>query len=454
MVDAPHSALGNLPMLTPSPPCNLPTSNDRESLHAPDKQDDREKLLASTEHHATAAPTAAGGKPAPAAAPASATSERLALFCVLLSTLCFSTLSLCVHFLSERGYPSMQSASARYLLSALCSVASVAVARRGKLRSATTWLGEPRHRRLLVSRGLWGAGGMSSYFYALSHLQLGDATVLAFLNVPLTGVLGALLLKEAYSVLDGITAVTSMVGVVLVAQPVAIFGGVATSEIDPFAVVVCLFGAVTSALAYITVRQLGPSADPLVVTLYFSAVGSVVAPVLLLLFQHPIPLASWEDAGLFLVVGLFGWAGQVLLNKGIQNAPVGLATCMRYSDIIIAMVYQSTLLGSPPGWLKIGGAALIMSSIVAVIAKRRKKVHAQVVVAAPVAAVVAVAAPLSPPLVVVDVVSDDDHSFDSDDDSLRDDATSPTVTLSAPGANPPSSRAAAGTSPFVRGGNG
>ena len=307
---------------------------------------------------------------------APAVSETLGLFYVLLSTLCFSVLALCVHFLSER-YPSMQIATARYWFSTAFSVLTLLLRRRGRLCQANTWLGEPAHRRLLITRGIWGAGGMSSYFYALSHLQLSDATVLAFLNVPLTGVLGALLLGEAYTYLDGITSVLAMAGVVLIAQPVAIFGGAATSSIEPIAVLVCLFGAMAAALAYITVRQLGPSADTLVVTLYFSSVGAIIAPTLLALFQHPVwaepdPAFFWSDVGLFSVVGVNGFIGQVLLNRGIQNAPASLAVCMRYSDLVFALIFQSTLIGQPPGWVKLAGCALILSSIVAIVVKRRR----------------------------------------------------------------------------------
>ena len=67
-----------------------------------------------------------------------------------------------------------------------------------------------------------------------------------------------------------------------------------------------------------------------------------------------------------------GFGGQVLLNRGIQLSPAGPATAMRYGDIVFALVFQSTLLGSTPAPLKLLGAGLICSCVVAVITKARR----------------------------------------------------------------------------------
>ena len=290
---------------------------------------------------------------------------------VLSSTFAFSSMALLVSLMGHRSIPSLQSAVARYWLSLLLSLATIAIARRGALCTASTWIGEPHHRRLLLIRGLWGAGGMSSYFWALSKLSIGDATVLMFVNVPLTALMAAVLIGEPYTLVDGITGILCMAGVVLVAQPAAIFGG--EGEVPALAVVVCLFGALTSSLAYVTIRQLGPTADPLVITLAFSAVGSVIAPLLLLMAQVPQPLASGEDIWQMLLVGLLGYLGQLALNRGIQLAPAGPATVMRYTDVIFALAFSTWLFGNPPGLVKLGGVALISSSVGGVLYRQRLK---------------------------------------------------------------------------------
>jgi drug/metabolite transporter (DMT)-like permease len=122
------------------------------------------------------------------------------------------------------GIPSFQSATVRFLVQGVCTAATILASRRGKLTDPLTWLGKRENRRLLVTRGLWGAGGMTSYFWALSSIALSDATALVFVNVPLVAVLAAVLLKEPYTLLDAATSVLCMVGVVLVAQPAALFG--------------------------------------------------------------------------------------------------------------------------------------------------------------------------------------------------------------------------------------
>lgn len=217
---------------------------------------------------------------------------------------------------------------------------------------------------------------MCSFFYALSVLPISDATALSFTNVPLTAIMASLILSEKYGWTDAVTAILCMVGVVFIAQPSVIFGGSAGGELPVFAVAICLFGACTSALAYVTVRQL-PSADALVLVLYFSVVGSILTPVLLLTFQTPVALADPVEWALVAAVGVCGFLGQALLNRGIQLAPAGPATVMRYSDVVFALCYQTFLFNNPPSGLKLLGAGLIMSCVVGVLANARKKEHAK-----------------------------------------------------------------------------
>lgn len=303
------------------------------------------------------------------------TSVAVGLLLTFLSTFAFSVMALMVN-LSSAALPAFELTSIRFFVQLLCSIATILVCRRGKLRNIQTWLGKPKNRRFMVFRACWGALGMSSYFFALSYptARLADVTVLVFLNVPITAVLAKIILKEPYTKWDALTGVLCMVGVVLVAQPPAIFGGSEASQpTPPIVIIVSLFGAVTSAMAYISIRQIGKGEDTLVVVLYFSVLGSLVGPASSLVFGQPwIEPPSPSAWLMFFGVGITGFIGQLLLNKGVQSAPAGPATVMRYADVIFAIIFQATVFADPPNVLKWLGCLLVMSCMVAIYVKYKR----------------------------------------------------------------------------------
>lgn len=95
------------------------------------------------------------------------------------------------------------------------------------------FLGPPGIRLLLVIRGVIGFGGLSAFYYALQYLSLADATVLTFLAPLVTGLFGYIFLKERFTHQEAVAGVFSLVGVLLISRPKAIFGKHSESDLDP-----------------------------------------------------------------------------------------------------------------------------------------------------------------------------------------------------------------------------
>ena len=300
-----------------------------------------------------------------AAAAAAATAQRasqvLGLGLMLLSCLCFSAMALFQSLVGD-AVPSLVSTCVRFGLQCTLTLLAIAALRRDRPFDAVTWLGRPEKRFMLARRGLWGVGGMSAYFYSLSQIPLSEASTLAFLNVPLTAIFAHWLLGEPYGPFDAATAAVAFAGVIVITQPAALFGGSA-SQMPPLLVAIIFVGCVCSSMAYITIRLIGPGEDPLVVTLWFAVVGSLCSPVLAALFQGFGDGARWDAriVWLELGIGVTGFLGQILLNRGLALAPAGPATVMRYTEIVFGLVFQATLLGAPPQPLKVLGCFLVMS---------------------------------------------------------------------------------------------
>lgn len=300
----------------------------------------------------------------------------LGMAMVLISTFCFSSAALCVSLVGS-AVPSLVSALVRFSAQVLLTILTIAVTRRGKLLQASTWLGTPSKRFMLLRRGLWGVGGLSSYFLAISMISLSDATSLTFANVPMTAVLAYFFLKEPYTIFDLLTAVMAFAGVILITQPVSIFGAQDTSAppIPFWLLAVICGGAFCMSMAYIMIRQIGPTEDPLIVTLYFGVIGLVVVPILAALSQGFGDASKWTPE-IFMyefVIGLSGWLGQLLLNRGVALSPAGPATVMRYADVVFSLIFQSFVIQRSPGVLKLLGTFLIMSCMSSTIYKQYMK---------------------------------------------------------------------------------
>jgi hypothetical protein len=84
-------------------------------------------------------------------------------------------------------------------------------------------LGAKGVRLLLLVRGFGGFFGVSAMYYSLLYLPLADATVITFLSPVIACAACAILLKEEFSRMEQLAAFISLLGVVLIARPTAIF---------------------------------------------------------------------------------------------------------------------------------------------------------------------------------------------------------------------------------------
>lgn len=213
-----------------------------------------------------------------------------------------------------------------------------------------------RHRLLLSLRGLAGFAALLCFFYAITHLPLGDATVIQYLNPVFTALLAALLLGESLrgSVLVG--TVGSLAGVALIAQPAFLFGR--ATRLDPYAVSIGVLGALLSAAAYVLVRRLKGREHYLVIVFYFSLAGTIGAlPISVPVWVWP----SWTGWGLLIAIGCVTQVAQIYMTRGLHLEEAGRATAIGYLQPVFAFAWGAIFFGEHPGWLGGLGALLILA---------------------------------------------------------------------------------------------
>jgi drug/metabolite transporter (DMT)-like permease len=227
---------------------------------------------------------------------------------------------------------------------------------------------------VLLLRGLLGFAALSCFYYALVHLPLADATVLQYTNPVWTALLAGWLLGERLRPRETVLVLASLLGVVLIARPSLLFGG--APRLDLLAVAIALAGAMFSASAYVTVRKLGRTENPLVIVFYFTLVTVPASiPGVMLAAVWPTPF-EW---GVLLAIGLTAQAGQVYLTRGLQLEPAGRATAVGYLQIVFAAAWGAAFfLEMPDAWTLAGAAVILASTLLLVSAQKRPATRARV----------------------------------------------------------------------------
>ena len=208
--------------------------------------------------------------------------------------------------------------------------------------------------RLLLARGLVGSAALVSYYFALVELPLAEATVLQQTAPLWTAVFAAFALREPITGRVGAALALAFAGVLLIARPAWLVGGAVAADAPFGHVLVGLLSAVLSAIAYVTVRRLGRSEDPLVVVWYL--------PVVTLPVSAPFALAQWvwPDArgwALLVGIGVVTQLAQLALTRGLARQEAGRATAIGYLQVAFATLFGALCFGvwpTPASWAGMG----------------------------------------------------------------------------------------------------
>ncbi|POM65393.1 Drug/Metabolite transporter (DMT) Superfamily [Phytophthora palmivora] len=221
----------------------------------------------------------------------------------------------------------------------------------------------PKHRHMLFWRCFFGTFGISIQFYAMAQMVLTDAVVLIFTSPIVTFMLGALLLGEAIDRLDFASCLVSYVGVMFVTRPAFVFGtDEEAKEVPPLAIICALGGSVMQASSYIAMRQL-KELNYVVINYYFLLFGLLYALATLWYFDVSFSLPS--NVNLMVALfgsGMFAFVGQVFLTMGFQQSKAGIASVMRYLDVVFVLIWDIALLGEHVSMYSVMGTAIIIGS--------------------------------------------------------------------------------------------
>lgn len=275
--------------------------------------------------------------------------ERSGVVHMVHAALWFAVMSTLVKLASER-LPTMQIVFARGFVTLGLAAASLAHARKSPFGGRTG---------LLCLRGLIGSCALICFYAAVVHLPLAEATVVHQTAPLWTALLAAWLLHERLRPRIVVALLGAFAGVLMIARPSWLFGGGPAAPLPWEFAFVALLGAMLSAIAYVTVRRLGRTEDPLVVVFWFPLVTvPMTAPFALPQWTWP----SWQEWLLLLGIGASTQIAQVELTRGLAKEAAGRATAVGYLQVAFATLFGAVVFGAlPDAWSWAGMATIVVS---------------------------------------------------------------------------------------------
>ena len=206
----------------------------------------------------------------------------------------------------------------------------------------------------LLIRAVAGTVGILCNFYAVSRINLADASMLNKLSPFFAVVFSIFILKEKANWKQFLAVTLAFIGALFVMKPTFSFDGLPSF--------MGFVGGLMAGLAYTYVRKLTQNGfkGPLVV-FYFSMFSCVVTLPWLILDFTPMSPIQW----LYLILaGLSASGGQFFITAAYSKAPAKEISVYDYSQIIFTTLLSLIVFGELPDGLSFLGYGIIICAAV------------------------------------------------------------------------------------------
>ncbi|KAJ2719231.1 hypothetical protein GGI07_005340 [Coemansia sp. Benny D115] len=296
--------------------------------------------------------------------------QRKGLFLGALSAIAFAAMTLLVRTLSDAKMSSLQIMFWRCIVQTPVAIAACLTMGVQPFRVKHGW----RRFRWVLMRALCGSIGHLLYYVAIAHLPMGVATVLFFTNPIFTALLAYFILDEPFTKRQRGLTLGSLAGIALVVMPLnplmlltGLGGFLSLWSLS------ALLGALSVALAYVSIRLAGRVVHPMVHVVYFGIVGAIGAVAAAWAKGE---LTGWQwwalpqgsSASVIAIsivgVGVMAFLAQYLMNWGLQLASAGPVVMMRNADVAIGFVLDAVLYHSVPSMGSVLGAVIVTACVI------------------------------------------------------------------------------------------
>lgn len=261
---------------------------------------------------------------------------------MLLSTLCFTGLSVCVRILSQELHP-LQVGFFRCLFGLL--VLSPVLMRHGRAPLATQHIG------LHFLRTLCAVGSMFFFFTALSMVPLAKVAAIHFTAPLFASVLAILFLRERLRLRRVLVLAFGFSGAWIILRPESV-------DIDPGTLFV-LGASVIWACGLVITKIASRSETSLSIGLYLGIFSTPMALVpALLVWQWP----SWHALSILVLVGVFGNGHHMAMAQAFKHAEATAVMPLDFTRLLWTALLGFFLFAEIPTVATLFGGAMIFAA--------------------------------------------------------------------------------------------
>lgn len=199
-------------------------------------------------------------------------------------------------------------------------------------------------------RALFGVIGNILFFYAFQHLPVGDVIVISQAVPLFVTVLAIVFLKEIVGLRRWMAVTVGFIGVIIAINP--------AGTVEP-ASLMAVVATVLWAITILLIRSLAATETPFTIAFYFMVLGAIMAGAVQPWYWQTPP---WQDAWMFIGVGVAGAVGQILMSYALKLAEASVVSPFSYTAILWAMAFDALLWGVLPAWTTLLGAAIITAA--------------------------------------------------------------------------------------------
>ena len=246
------------------------------------------------------------------------------IFYLFSASLCFSLMTVCVKLIDSK-ISIYQLVFFRSLFSLI--ITSLILQR----KKIDIW---GRNKPLLILRGLLGTIALMCIFYAIRNMPLSIATVIQYTYPIFISIFASFIIKEKITLNIIFGLLFGWSGIFIIINPYqSLYSGLA---LDQLSILIAFCGAISTSLAYITVKRLSFDEDVFVIIKYFPLISIIIlSPLVYLYWITPKP----EDILWIIGIGIFTQAGQTFLTIGLKNLPATQASTINYMQVLFASIW-------------------------------------------------------------------------------------------------------------------
>ena len=225
------------------------------------------------------------------------------------------------------------------------------------------------NKPLLFLRGFLGTIALVCIFYAIRNMPLNISTVIQYTYPIFISIFAGILINEKITKNIIIASIIGWLGILIILNPSQLSS--LNIELNNLTVVIAFLGAISTSLAYITVKKLSLTEDVFIIIKYF--------PLTSLITLSPIVFLNWVTPNIndfiwIIGIGLFTQAGQTFLTIGIKKLQTSEAATINYLQVFFGSLWGILFFNELINISFIVGSLLVLLGTIISTSKKRKKI--------------------------------------------------------------------------------